>query len=72
MINFVKIHCVRADKDYCDQQTMEEFDDLDTYNGDTEHDMWVDFTYHENTGDLAGDFDDEHNDGYSGSHYKWD
>lgn len=25
-------------------------DDLDTYNGDTEHDMWVDFDNYENTG----------------------
>lgn len=25
---------------------MEELDNLDIYNGDTEHDMWVDFTYH--------------------------
>ena len=26
------------------------FDDLDTYNGDTEPDMWVDFDNYENTG----------------------
>ena len=25
-------------------------DDLYTYNGDTEHDMWVDFDNYENTG----------------------
>jgi hypothetical protein len=25
---------------------MDELDNLDIYNGDTEHDMWVDFTYH--------------------------
>lgn len=29
---------------------MEEYDDLGTYNGDTEHDMWVDFDNYENTG----------------------
>lgn len=29
---------------------MEELDDLDTYNGDTEHEMWVDFDNFENTG----------------------
>lgn len=29
---------------------MTDFDDLDTYNGDTEHDMWVDFDNYENTG----------------------
>lgn len=27
-----------------------DFDDLDTYNGDAEHDMWVDVDHHENTG----------------------
>lgn len=26
-------------------------DDLDTYNGDTDHDMWVDFDNIENTGE---------------------
>ena len=26
-------------------------DDLDTYNGDTEHDMWLDFYNFENTGE---------------------
>lgn len=29
---------------------MDESDDLDTYSGDTEHDMWVDFDYYENSG----------------------
>lgn len=29
---------------------MENYDDLGTYNGDTEHDMWVDFDNYENTG----------------------
>ncbi len=29
---------------------MNTYDDLDTYNGDTEHDMWVDFDNFENTG----------------------
>lgn len=29
---------------------MEEYDDLGTYYGDTEHDMWVDFDHYENTG----------------------
>lgn len=27
-----------------------DFDNLDTYNGDTEHDMWVDFDNYENNG----------------------
>lgn len=29
---------------------MDEYDDLSTYNGDVEHDMWVDFDNYENTG----------------------
>ena len=37
---------------------MDELDDLATYNGDTEHDMWVDFTTHEYTGELGDIFDD--------------
>lgn len=27
-------------------------EDLETYNGDTEHDMWVDYDYNENTDEL--------------------
>lgn len=37
---------------------MEQFDDLSAYNGDTGHDMWVDFTTHEYTGELEDIFDD--------------
>ncbi len=37
---------------------MDEYDVLDTYNGDTEHDSRVDFDYHENTGELSDFFDD--------------
>lgn len=29
---------------------MNDFNDLDTYNGDSEHDMWVDFDNYENIG----------------------
>ncbi|MBD5310915.1 MAG: hypothetical protein HDS13_01940 [Bacteroides sp.] len=29
---------------------MDEYENLDTYNGDAEHDMWVDFNNYENTG----------------------
>ncbi len=43
---------------------MEDFNDLVTYNGDTEHDMWVDSTYHENTNKLIDLFDDEVVDDY--------
>lgn len=31
---------------------MDQLDDLATYNGDTDHDMWVDYTYDQNTGEL--------------------
>ncbi|MDE5967720.1 MAG: hypothetical protein K2G64_01325 [Muribaculaceae bacterium] len=37
---------------------MSDFDDLETYNGDSEHDMWVDFDYNENTGELSDLFDE--------------
>lgn len=37
---------------------MDELDDLSKYNGETEHDMWVDFTTHEYTGELREYFDD--------------
>lgn len=30
---------------------MNTYEDLDTYNGDSEHDMWVDFDNYENTGE---------------------
>lgn len=36
---------------------MNDLDDLDTYDGDPVHDGWVDFDYHENTGDLSDFFD---------------
>lgn len=38
---------------------MDEFDDLNTYNGDPVHDGWVDYSYHQNTGELSDFFDDE-------------
>lgn len=28
---------------------IDEYNDLGTYNGDTEHDMWIDFDSYENT-----------------------
>ena len=34
-------------------------EDLETYNGDAEHDMWVDYDYHENTDELSEWFDDD-------------
>ncbi len=31
---------------------MDECQDLNAYNGDAVHDMWVDYDYNENTGEL--------------------
>ena len=46
-----------------------DYDDLDAYNGDTEHDMWVNYDYHENTGELADIFDED--DEASGDYIDW-
>lgn len=27
------------------------YDDMNTYNGDPEHDMWVDYDHYQNTGE---------------------
>ena len=35
------------------------YEDLETYNGDVEHDMWVDYDYHKNTGELPEWFDED-------------
>ena len=43
---------------------MDELDDLATYNGEIEHDMWVDYTDHEYTGELGEYFDDPDADTY--------
>lgn len=51
---------------------MDEYEDLDAYNGDTEHDMWVDFDYNENTGELSGIFDDSDMDSYINNLNDWD
>lgn len=39
-------------------------DNYGEYNGDTEHDMWVDYTYHVNTSELYDYFDDSHSSVY--------
>ena len=49
---------------------MEEYDDLGTYTGDTEHDMWVDFDHYENTGEPDV-FEDDRDD-YVDSLDDWD
>lgn len=43
---------------------MSDYDDLDAYNGDTEHDMYVDYDYNENTDELddLSDEDEEDDD----------
>ena len=51
---------------------MDDYEDLDAYNGDTEHDMWVDFDYNENTGELSGIFDDSDMDSYINNLHDWD
>ena len=37
---------------------MDEYEDLDMYDGNPVHDGWVDFDYNENTGELSGIFDE--------------
>lgn len=51
---------------------MDEYDDLDAYNGDPVHDGWVDFGYNENTGELSGIFDDTDIDNYINNLNDWD
>lgn len=38
---------------------MDELDELDAYNGNTEHYMWVNFTYQENSTELLNIFDED-------------
>lgn len=38
---------------------MVEYDDYGAYNGDPEHDMMVDYDYHQNTDELSEYFDNE-------------
>lgn len=49
--------------------TMDNYDDRDAYNGDLEHDMYVDYDYQTNTGEAVFDgiddeiyFDDDYSD----------
>lgn len=51
---------------------MEEFEDLDTYNGDPVHDGCVDFDYNENTGELSDIFKDTDLDEYIENLNDWD
>lgn len=51
---------------------MDELEDLDTYHSNTAHDMWVDFSHHENTGELPELFDDDTLDEYIDNLNDWD
>ena len=51
---------------------MDDYDDLNTYNGDPAHDGWVDFDYHENTGELSDLFDESDLDQYIDNLKDWD
>lgn len=41
-----------------------EYDDLGTYNGEAEHDMWVDYDHYVNTGEPDYFDEDIDDDGY--------
>lgn len=51
---------------------MDEYDNLDTYNGDPVHDGWVNFDYNENTGELSDLFDESDLDQYIDILKDWD
>lgn len=51
---------------------MNDLDDLDIYNGETEHDMWVDFTANQYTGELTDIFDDSEVDDFIDNLNDWD
>lgn len=51
---------------------MDENNDLDSYNGDPVHDVWVDFDYNENTGELSDLFDETDIDRYIDNLNDWD
>lgn len=38
---------------------MADYDDYGEYDGNPEHDMWVDYTYNENTDELDELFDED-------------
>lgn len=51
---------------------MDEYEDIDTYNGDAAHDMNVDFDRYMNTGDGAELFDETDLDEYIDNLNDWD
>lgn len=51
---------------------MNDFDDLDQYNEDPQHDMWVDYDFNENTGELPDVFDEDNMDSFIDNLNDWD
>ncbi len=51
---------------------MNTYDDLDTYNGNSEHDMWVDFDYNLNTGELSDFFEGSNFNAFIDNLNDWD
>lgn len=51
---------------------MDEYEDLDTYNGDSVHDMEVDYDFHINTGELTDEFGDSDLDDFINNLNDWD
>lgn len=51
---------------------MNEYDDLDIYNGDTVHDMEVDYDFHINTCELPAEFRDSDLDDFINNLNDWD
>ena len=51
---------------------MTDIANLDTHNGVTEHDMWADFDYNENTGKLQDLFNETALDKYIDNLNDWD
>lgn len=51
---------------------MDDFNDLDTYNGDPVHDGWVVLDYNKNTGELSGLFEDTEPDQFIDNLNDWD
>lgn len=51
---------------------MDEYEDLDTYIGDSVHDMEVDYDFHINTGELPVAFGDSDLDDFINNLTDWD
>ena len=51
---------------------MEEYEELNTYEGDPVCDGWVDFDYNETTGELSDIFDDTDLDQFIDNLNDWD